>query len=89
MGATMRITVKVFVTLRKYLKAEWARAAEFEVALDDLPQGTRRIQDLVDYLQLPANEIGQVILNGHIKRDQTIALHPGDRVILQPPIGGG
>lgn len=85
----MRITVKVFVTLRKYLKAEWSRAAEFEVSLDDLPGNAKRIQDLVDYMRLPAKEIGLVILNGHIKRDKTIALHPGDRVILQPHIGGG
>lgn len=83
----MQITVKVFVTLRKYLKAEQSQAAEFEISLDDLPG--RRIQDLVDYLRLPAKEIGQVILNGHIKRDKTIALNPGDRVILQPHIGGG
>lgn len=85
----MRITVKVFVTLRKYLKTEWARATEFEVALDDLPGGRQRIQDLIDYLQLPVKDIGQIILNGHIKWDKTIVLHPGDRVILQPHIGGG
>jgi hypothetical protein len=85
----MRITVKVFVTLRKYLKAEWSQTTEFEVSLDDLPGSAGRIQDLVDYLRIPAKEIGQVILNGHIKRDKTIALNPGDRVILQPHIGGG
>lgn len=85
----MQITVKVFVTLRKHLKPEWAQANEFNVFLDDLPGDTRRVSDLIAYLDLSGKEIGQIIINGHIKWDQTLALHPGDRVALQPHICGG
>jgi hypothetical protein len=85
----MQIMVKVFVTLRHHLKPEWAQASEFQVAWTDLPGASKRVRDLIAYLGMPEKEIGQVILNGHIKWDRDIVLHPGDRVIVQPYIGGG
>ena len=44
---------------------------------------------LIQYLHLPLEQIGQIILNGHIKWDKTIVLQPNDRVVLQTHIGGG
>lgn len=85
----MQITVKVFVTLRKYLDSKWSQKPEFQVSWEDLPGDPKRIHHLIDYLKLPEQDIGQIILNGHIKWDKTIELRPNDRVILQPPIGGG
>jgi hypothetical protein len=85
----MQVTVKVFVTLRRYLPPELSQQVEFEVSLAALPGEPKRIQDLIDHLHLPQKEIGQIILNGHIKWDKTIELNPNDRVILQPYIGGG
>ena len=85
----MEITVKVFPTLRKYLDQELADKAEFTLFLKDLPGEPKRISSLIEFLHLPADEIGQIILNGHIKWDHTIALQTGDRVVLQTQIGGG
>lgn len=85
----MKITVKVFPTLRKYMSDELAGKVEFTLFLEDLPGEPKRISSLIEFLHLPANEIGQIILNGHIKWDQTLELQANDRVVLQPHIGGG
>lgn len=85
----MKITVKVFPTLRKYLVKELAGKVEFTLFLDDLPGEPKRISGLIEYLHLSANDIGQIIVNGHIKWDQKLALRANDRVVLQPHIGGG
>lgn len=85
----MQVKVKVFATLREHLNPELTKQVEFEVPLAALPGNHNRIQDLIDYLHLPQEDIGMIILNGQIKRDKTIVLNPDDRVILQPYIGGG
>ncbi len=85
----MEITVKVFPTLRNYLASELADQVEFVLSLDDLPEGTKTILSLIEYLHLPPEQIGQIILNGHIKWDKNIELQAQDRVVLQPAIGGG
>lgn len=85
----MEITIKVFPTLRKHLVDRFADKTEFTLPLKALPGETKSILQLIEFLHLPPDEIGQIILNGNIKWDQTIELQPGDRVVLQPPIGGG
>jgi molybdopterin converting factor small subunit len=85
----MNITVKVFPTLRTYLRPELADKVEFTLLLTDLPGESKTVLDLIEYLHLPPKQIGQIILNGHIKWDKSIALQANDRVVLQPPIGGG
>ena len=85
----MEITVKVFATFKKYLSPELAAKSEFVLPLAELPDGKKTISSLIEYLQLPSEQIGQMILNGHIKWDKAIGLQANDRVVLQPPIGGG
>jgi len=85
----MEITVKVFSTFRKYLSSDLADKTEFSLSLADLPGEPKRISGLIEYLNLPLEDIGQIVLNGHIKWDKSIELQPNDRVVLQPFIGGG
>jgi len=85
----MKITVKVFSTFKKYLSSELADKTEFTLSLADLPGEPKRIASLIAYLHLPSEQIGQIVLNGHIKWDKSIELQPDDRVVLQPYIGGG
>lgn len=85
----MEISVKVFATFKKYLTPELAGKSEFVLPLVDLPGEKKNISSLIEYLHLPSEQIGQIILNGHIKWDKAIELQPGDRVVLQPYIGGG
>jgi len=85
----MEITVKIFSTFRKYLSPELAGKTEFNLSLADLPGDKKTISSLVEFLKLPSEQIGQMIINGHIKWDKAIELQPGDRVVLQPFIGGG
>jgi hypothetical protein len=85
----MQITVKVFPTLKKYLRPQWADQGEFTVFLNEIPAETKTIRSLIAYLQLPEKKIGQVILNGHIKWDKELELHAGDRIVLSIFVGGG
>lgn len=85
----MQITVKVFPTLKKYLRPQWSRLSEFTVSLNDIPAARKTVRSLIAYLELPEKKIGQVILNGHIKWDKELELHAGDRVVLSIFIGGG
>lgn len=85
----MDITVKVFPTLRKHLSHALVNKVEFSLPLTDLPGEPKTILSLIEYLHLPSEQIGQIILNGHIKWDKDIELQAHDRVVLQPPIGGG
>lgn len=85
----MEITVKIFATFKKYLSPAFADQGELILPLADLPGEKKTISSLIEYLHLPSEQIGQVILNGHIKWDKAIELRPGDRIVLQPFIGGG
>ena len=85
----MEITVKIFATFKKYLNPEMAGQGELILPLADLPGEKKTVASLIEYLQLPSEQIGQMIINGHIKWDKAIELQPGDRVVLQPFIGGG
>jgi hypothetical protein len=85
----MKVTVKVFPTLKHYLRPEWADQTEFNISLKDLPGKTKSVGDLIAFLQLPAKEVGQIIINGHIKWDKGIELHAGDRIVLSIYVGGG
>ena len=85
----MEIRVKIFFTFRKYLCKELAGQNEFCLSLTDLPGDKKTISSLIEFLKLPSEQIGQMIINGHIKWDKAIKLQPGDRIVLQPFVGGG
>lgn len=47
------------------------------------------IKQLLDRLNLPAQQVHCVTLNGHFVRDHTHCLADGDQVSLLPPVVGG
>lgn len=75
----MRITIKCFATLSKYLP-ENAEAYELE---DGSP-----VSDVVSALGVPAEELRLIFINGRAAGLETV-LAEGDRLGLFPPVGGG
>jgi len=74
----MQITVKLFANFRK---------ERFITADRELPAGTC-IADIINILQIPAGEIGTIMLNNrHAEPGQK--LQEGDRLALFPLVGGG
>ncbi|WP_300670617.1 MoaD/ThiS family protein [Desulfoluna sp.] len=77
----MEIEIKLFATLRPYLKG-LSREGHL-----DVPDETT-VADIVEILQLPAEQVRLVFVNGrHASREHI--LNPGDRVGIFPPVGGG
>ena len=75
---TMRVRVSLYSALRI------DRSAEAEV---ELTEGAT-INDLLEKLDLPLQDIGIVMVNAHSGTFQQ-RLQPGDRITLIPAIGGG
>jgi sulfur-carrier protein len=78
MEYAMQITVKLFASFRK----DRFIAASREV------DGSTCIADVINMLQIPAGEIGTIMLNNrHAEPGQQ--LQEGDRLALFPLVGGG
>ena len=75
---TMRVRVSLYSALRIH------RFSEAEVEL----QEAATVNDLLEKLNLPLQDIGIVMVNAHSGTFQQ-RLQPGDRITLIPPIGGG
>lgn len=74
----MRITVKLFATLRT------GRFASEVVDLD----GPQTIAEVIDRIGIPQKEVALIFVNGrHASRD--VRLSDGDILALFPPVGGG
>ena len=79
----MRVHVKLFATLRRYVKS-----AVYGVPLEvDLDEGAT-IADLVHHLNLPAEEVKLAFVNARARPDDW-RLEQGDEVGIFPPVGGG
>lgn len=79
----MRISVRLFATLQRYLPPPKPGEAT-EV---DVPDGTT-VAGLIDKLSVPMEQVKIVMINGiHAREDQV--LREGDRVGIFPPIAGG
>lgn len=74
--------MRVRVSLYSALRIDRFSAAEVE-----LPENAT-IEDLLETLDLPLQDIGIVMVNAHSGTFQQ-RLQPGDRITLIPPIGGG
>ncbi len=74
----MRVTVKLFATLRQ---------GRFDIDTLDLPPGTKII-DVVQRLGVPEKEVTLIFINGR-HGDFTSELHDGDTLAMFPPEGGG
>ncbi|KJS18046.1 MAG: molybdopterin converting factor, small subunit [Peptococcaceae bacterium BRH_c4b] len=79
----MKLEVRVFSGLEKYLPGITFGQA-FEI---DVPEGTTG-RGLLVKLAIPESQVFSMLANGrHFSFDQKF--HPGDRVALFPPVGGG
>lgn len=79
----MHIRVRVFATLRRYIKD-----AVYGVPLEvNLPDGASLI-DLFNHLNLPLEEVKTAFVNGRA-RPEDWQLGSGDEVGIFPPVGGG
>lgn len=47
------------------------------------------IQSIIEKLKIPREEVGLVVVNGSLKKDPQIVLHPGDEVKIFGLVGGG
>lgn len=74
----MRVTVKLFATLRQ---------GRFDIDTFDLAENTT-VGDIVTKLGIPRNEVTLIFVNGR-HADRTTRLADGDSVALFPPVGGG
>jgi sulfur carrier protein ThiS len=80
---TMRIQVRLYATLSRYLPGLSAGVtAEIEVV------DNAAVSDLVDRLGLPAGQVKVVFVNGRTRAPDWI-LKPGDEIGIFPPVGGG
>ena len=74
----MKVTVKLFATLRK---------GRFDMETREYSSGTR-ISQVIDELNIPKNQVSIIFVNNrHSEPDRQ--LHDGDVVAFFPPIGGG
>ncbi|OPY66022.1 MAG: ThiS family protein [Syntrophorhabdus sp. PtaU1.Bin002] len=74
----MRVTVKLFATLRQ---------ERFDIDTFDLAENTT-VGDIVTKLGIPRNEVTLIFVNGR-HADRATRLADGDSVALFPPVGGG
>jgi len=79
----MQVTVKLFASLARFSPGGLP-GTPFELTLPD----SATVQDLVDQLGIPVEEIKVPFVNGLI-RELDCDLQPGDEVGIFPPIGGG
>ncbi|HOT92581.1 MAG TPA: MoaD/ThiS family protein [Anaerolineae bacterium] len=79
----MQVNVKLFASLQRYKPGVFAGEA-FAV---ELPEGST-LADLVERLQIHANEVKVMYVNGRA-RAEMYRLKDGDEVGIFPPVGGG
>lgn len=79
----MQVTVKLFATLTRF-KSDAKSGKPFIVDLSD----NANVTDLINFLQVPANEIHIVFIN-NIIQESSSSLKDGDVVGIFPPVGGG
>ena len=74
----MQVKVKLFATFRK------GRFREKDMELDE----SCTVGWVIDYLNLPREELGVVFLNGLAAEPEQV-LHEGDTLSIFPMVGGG
>lgn len=77
----MKIEVKLFATLRPYIKGIC------DAGTMEFPFGTT-VQDIVTTLKIPDEEVRLIFVNGKHETPGYV-LSDGDRLGLFPPVGGG
>ena len=81
---TMRITVRLLASYRRYLPADHDANAGFAHRVEP----GERVVDVLDRLPIPAGDVFTFFVNGrHAERGQ--ALQEGDVISIFPAVGGG
>jgi len=78
MRHTMKVTVKLFATLRQ---------GRFDIDTLDLPAGTTA-GEVIHRFGIPEKEVTLIFINGR-HGDFASELHDGDTLAMFPPVGGG
>ncbi len=74
----MKITVKLFATLRDYGE----NISEIEVSENAIPL------DVIKLMSIPVEDVSIIMVNGR-RLMESIQLNEGDVLALFPPVGGG
>ncbi len=85
MSSKIKVTVKLYGTLRRHRPATISGAAHHPFSLDVLPGS--RINDLAAELGLNESLVSAVAVNGEAA--DNVLLHDGDEVRFFPPSAGG
>ncbi|MEI8131625.1 MAG: MoaD/ThiS family protein [Leptolinea sp.] len=80
----MRVTVKLFATLKEYAPVQGLSGTPFDM---DVPE-TTTLGDIIEILKLPVAEVKIPFVNGIVKSFDW-KLNPGDDLGIFPPVGGG
>lgn len=80
----MRVTVKLFATLKDFAPVQGLPGTPFELSLGD----KATLQDVIRLLKLPEDQVKVTFVNGII-READHPLNPGDEIGIFPPVGGG
>jgi len=79
----MKITVKLFATLKRYLPdGAQGSVCSLSIAADTT------VQNIIEMLAIPA-DIPKIILINGLKRNSDDVLSDGDTLCVFPPIAGG
>lgn len=83
----MRITIKLFALLAKYLP-DGAVKNELEIEVAD----GASVQDVIHHLKLPSEHCHLVLVNGVYiapSERETHVMAPGEALAIWPPVAGG
>jgi len=80
----MRVTVKLFATLKEYAPVQGLSGTPFDLEVPD----TATLGDIIEILKLPVEEVKIPFVNGIVKSFDW-KLNPGDDLGIFPPVGGG
>ena len=77
------VEVRLFATFQKYYP-DLGPGEALVITLDD----EAKLEDLLNELKTPNEEVTLVIVNGK-REEESYLLRDGDRIGIFPPIGGG
>jgi sulfur-carrier protein len=80
----MRVTVKLFATLKEFAPVKGLSGTPFTL---DVPDAAT-LGDIIEILKLPVAEVKIPFVNGIVKPFDW-KLNPGDEIGIFPPVGGG
>ncbi|UCE14767.1 MAG: MoaD/ThiS family protein [Candidatus Heimdallarchaeota archaeon] len=81
----MKVTVKLFATLRKYGPIGLKIGEGFPVQLED----NSKVKTILKKLKIPEDQAKIIMVNGNIVNDISFSLKQNDQISIFPPVGGG